>query len=123
MTSGQGGERADTGGEHRVAPVTIAVHEDDEPGCWTVEIGGEIDVASSSDVHEAIGSVVDDAERLTIDLSKTTFIDSSGLGVLVGAVKRAREQGHDGVRLRGLQEPVQRVFEITGLTELFELER
>ncbi len=51
-----------------------------------------------------------------------SFIDSSGLGVLVEVLKRRREAGAGPVALRGMQEPVRRVFEITGLTDLFELE-
>ena len=51
-----------------------------------------------------------------------TFIDSSGLGVLVGALKRVRERDRCDLVLTGLQGPPRRVFEITGLTELFSIE-
>jgi anti-sigma B factor antagonist len=104
-------------------PIVVEVHAEDEPGCWIIHVSGEIDVATSPDLRQALREVGDRARRVTVDLSKTSFIDSSGLGVLVGACRHAREQGHEGVRLQGLQEPVRRVFEITGLTELFTVER
>jgi anti-sigma B factor antagonist len=107
--------------EETLAPITIAVGPG-APGEQVVAVTGEIDVATSPELRQAIAGVIDDAERLTIDLSGTTFIDSSGLGVLVGALKRARELGREGVALRGVQEPVRRVLEITGLTDLFAVE-
>ena len=59
---------------------------------------------------------------VTLDLSGTTFIDSSGLGVLVGALKRLREAGGESIALSGMQDQVRKVFEITGLTTLFTVE-
>ena len=108
--------------EETLAPITITVGSGAAPGEQVVAVTGEIDVATSPELRQAIAGVIDDADRLTIDLSGTTFIDSSGLGVLVGALKRARELGREGVTLRGVQEPVRRVLEITGLTDLFAVE-
>ena len=104
------------------APATVEVRPDDAPSSWVVIVTGEIDVATSPVLRQALADLVDLHGRITVDLSGTTFIDSSGLGVLVGALKRARECGNDDLVLRGLQEPVRRVFEITGLTELFPVE-
>lgn len=56
--------------------------------------------------------------RHVVDLSKTTYIDTTGLGVLVGALKRAR--AHDGwLRLAGPTEPVAKCLRITGLSRVF----
>jgi anti-sigma B factor antagonist len=62
------------------------------------------------------------ARTIVLDLGAMSFIDSSGLGVLVGVLKRLKDQQGDTIVLRDLQEPVRRVFEITGLTELFRIE-
>jgi anti-sigma B factor antagonist len=54
-------------------------------------------------------------------MAQVSFIDSSGLGVLVGALKRARQ--HDGaVVVRNLSGAPHKVFEITGLLEIFGVE-
>jgi anti-sigma B factor antagonist len=108
--------------EEALAPIAIEVGPGPSAGEQVVAVAGEIDVATSPELRQAIERVIDDTARLTIDLSGTTFIDSSGLGVLVGALKRARELGHEGIVLRGIQEPVRRVLEITGLAELFAVE-
>jgi anti-sigma B factor antagonist len=56
---------------------------------------------------------------VVVDLSRVTFIDSTGLGVLVGALKRVREKG--ALSLVCPQRQVRRVFEITGLTKVFPM--
>jgi anti-sigma B factor antagonist len=93
-----------------------------------IKARGEIDVATSPRLRSALRDrFVRGAEDITLDLSDVTFIDSSGLGVLVGALKRFREQANgtgngtcDGtVRIVGAREPVRKVFEVTGLSAVF----
>jgi anti-sigma B factor antagonist len=92
-------------------------------GEWIVTVNGEIDVASSPRLRHELISLLDQSPRsIVLELGSMSFIDSSGLGVLVGSLKRLREQDGDEIVLRGLQDPVRRVFEITGLTELFTIE-
>ena len=55
--------------------------------------------------------------ELTIDLSAMSFIDSTGLGVLVGVLKRAREAGGE-LRLRGPSRSARKVLEISGLSRI-----
>lgn len=90
----------------------------------TVVVGvrGDVDVATSArlreELHQAIGS---GATQLVIDMSGMAFIDSAGLGVLIGALKRAREQEVSLV-LRGLQPSPSKVLTITGLDAVFTIE-
>ena len=106
-----------------VATIDIGTQPGQRDGEWIVTVHGEIDVATSPRLKTELVSLLDrDARTIVLDLSATTFIDSSGLGVLVGALKRLREHNGDAIVLRGLQEPVRRVFEITGLTDLFRIE-
>jgi anti-sigma B factor antagonist len=95
----------------------------DADDCYTVTVRGEVDVATSPSLRAELHSLVErGASKITLDLSSTTFIDSSGLGVLVGALKRLRETPDGGeVELRGMQDQVKKVFEITGLTNLFKV--
>src|SRR5687768_10234943 len=57
--------------------------------------------------------------RLSVDLSRVNFIDSAGLGMLVGVLKEARELGGD-VQLINATRPVRRILQVTGLEALFE---
>jgi anti-sigma B factor antagonist len=104
-------------------PASFVTREGDEAGTWVLAVGGEIDVATSPELRRELHQVADrQPSRLVLDLGDVTFIDSSGLGVLVGALKRLREEGRgDVLVLEGLQEPVRKVFDITGLTELFAI--
>lgn len=92
-------------------------------GRYTMTVRGELDVATSPSLRGELHSLVEQgAKSITIELSGTTFIDSSGLGVLVGALKRLREGEGDSITLTGMQDQVRKVFEITGLTALFAIE-
>lgn len=85
----------------------------------TVAVRGEVDVATAPAVREALYRLFDaGARHVVVDLGEMTFIDSSGLGVLVGALRRAREAG-GRLELVNLQPGTRRVFDVTGLTEAF----
>ncbi len=86
-----------------------------------VETGGEIDLHSAPQLRAALLKVSEaPAPQVVVDLGEVTFIDSTGIGVLVGALKRARESGGD-VHFCGVQSRVRRVFEITGLLRVLPL--
>ena len=106
-----------------MGPATFDTAAGPEPGTTTLRVAGEIDVATSPELRRELHRLLDDDARLiVVDLSGTTFIDSSGLGVLVGVLKRLREaERGDALVLAGLQEPVRKVFDITGLTDLFTI--
>jgi anti-sigma B factor antagonist len=86
-----------------------------------VEVGGEIDVYSAPRLREKIAELVEAGQyELVIDLEKVEFLDSTGLGVLVGGLKRVRT--HDGsLSLVCTQERLLKIFRITGLTKVFEI--
>ena len=81
-----------------------------------VEVAGELDLHSAPQLRAELMRALDvsPAAHLVLDLSGVNFLDSTGVGVLVGALKRAREAGGD-LYLCGAQKRVLRVFEITGL--------
>jgi len=77
---------------------------------------GEIDVATSPRLRtELTNLIARGATDITLEFGGVTFVDSSGLGVLVGAYKRLREDGDGQIRIVGAQQSVRKVFEITGL--------
>lgn len=80
----------------------------------------ELDARNSEQAKAHFRSLVESgATRLVVDLSRLSFVDSSGLGALVAALKLARNAGGD-VRLCGVSDQVRSIFELTRLTRVFE---
>jgi anti-sigma B factor antagonist len=92
---------------------------DTEP---TLRIEGEIDVATAPLLRESLLALVDGgARRINLDLAAVGFVDSSGLGVLVGALRKLEDNNGGRLRVENVQDGVRKVFEITGLGPMFGL--
>jgi len=89
---------------------------------WTtVAVIGELDLATAPRVRAAVVQVLaDGADRLVLDLGGVDFIDSTGLGVVLGAVRRMRATGGT-IRLVVHEPAVLRVFELTGLDRVLPI--
>jgi anti-sigma B factor antagonist len=86
-----------------------------------VEVSGWIEISSAPQLRDTLISLIDEGHlRLVLDLSSTVFLDSTGLGVLVGRLKLARTRG-GSMRLVGTDDRVLKVFAITGLDKVFEI--
>jgi anti-anti-sigma factor len=85
--------------------------------------GGEIDYAASPQFRERIADAIGAGMRLVVDLSPATFIDSTAIGALVGAVMRLREHGGGSLAVvcGEENEQVLRTFDIAGVTGLIAL--
>ncbi len=84
-------------------------------------VTGEVDVATAPSLRERLVQLIDDGRvHLVIDLTPVDFLDSTGLGVLVGTLKRIR-QADGELRLVIPQERIKKLFEITGLTKIFDI--
>jgi anti-sigma B factor antagonist len=105
-----------------VETTEFEISEDEAPdGVPVVRVAGEIDVATAPALRDHLhGLVARGHTRLAIDLLQVTFLDSTALGVLVGTLKRCREAGGD-LRLAVAEPRIMKVFEITGLTEVFTI--
>ncbi len=101
--------------------VDFEVSDRDVRGTPVITVTGEIDVATAPALRERLHSQVAAGHAtLVVDLLGITFLDSTALGVLVGALKRCREAGGD-LRLVATEPRIMKVFEITGLTEVFTI--
>lgn len=90
-------------------------------GVPVVSLTGEIDLHTCPDLRSALQGIMDRGHyRLVLDLAKVPYLDSAALGVLVDAVRRAREN-NGGIYLVQVAPFVQRAFEITRLIKIFEL--
>jgi anti-sigma B factor antagonist len=97
----------------------LSVTTREEGGRTIVEVGGEIDVYSAPALRDRLNGLVAEGHHdLIVDMQGVEFLDSTGLGVLVGGLKRVRT--HNGsLQLVCSQERVLKVFRITGLTKVF----
>jgi anti-sigma B factor antagonist len=100
---------------------TFEIAEDDAGGLPVVSVAGEIDVATAPQLRERLQALVAAGNAtIGVNLLDVTFLDSTALGVLVGALKRCREAGGD-LRLVIAEPRILKVFEITGLTDVFPI--
>ncbi len=84
-------------------------------GATVVEVAGEIDLHWAPQLRAAlIEASAAEKPCVVVDLGEVSFLDSTGIGVLVGALKRAREKG-GALGFCGVKGRVRRVFEVTGL--------
>ena len=86
-----------------------------------IDLGGEVDVYTAPKLREQIVQLVQDGHyHLVVDMEHVEFLDSTGLGVLVGGLKRVR--AHDGsLELVCTQDRILKIFRITGLTKVFPI--
>jgi anti-sigma B factor antagonist len=101
--------------------VDLSLETRQENDRTVVEVGGEIDVYTAPKLRECISGLVDAGQRqIIVDLEQVEFMDSTGLGVLVGALKRVRTV--DGnLDLVCTQERLLKIFRITGLSKVFPI--
>jgi anti-sigma B factor antagonist len=82
---------------------------------------GEIDVATAPGLRHHLDKGIDqDSGPVVVELTSVTFIDSTGLGVLVGAQKHCDEAGRE-MRIVVTDPRIRKVFAITGLRDHFEM--
>jgi anti-sigma B factor antagonist len=84
-------------------------------GLTVVMPRGDLDMAAADQMKRTLTELVDKGQsKLLMDLGDVSYIDSSGMGALVAAMKHARSRGGD-LRLCALQDDVRAIFELTRL--------
>ena len=90
-------------------------------GVVVVEVDGQLIVGNRQELKQRVLDALEGgARKFLIDFTRTGYIDSSGLGVLVSLSKKIREEGGD-LRLAGLNEDLKTLFELTKLDTLFAI--
>jgi anti-sigma B factor antagonist len=99
--------------------VDLKLDHHSKDGIEIVDVEGEIDVYTAPRLRELLIELVNSRYyQLVVNMEKVEFLDSTGLGVLVGGLKRVR--AHDGsLDLVCTQERILKIFRITGLTKVF----
>jgi anti-sigma B factor antagonist len=88
---------------------------------YVISLAGEVDLYTAPEFKEQLLEIVGKGgKEVVVDLSNTTFIDSTTLGVLVGGVKRLRPNGGQ-LTLVCSDRNITKIFEITGLDKVFPI--
>jgi anti-sigma B factor antagonist len=88
---------------------------------WVIALSGEVDLYTAPEFKEQLVDVIGQgASHVVVDLTDTTFIDSTTLGVLVGGVKRLRPEGGQ-LLIVCSDRNITKIFEITGLNRVFPI--
>ena len=97
----------------------LKLSNSNKDGIEIVDVEGEIDVYTAPRLRELLIELVNKKNyQQVVNREKVEFLDSTGLGVLVGGLKRVR--AHDGsLDLVCTQERILKIFRITGLTKVF----
>jgi anti-sigma B factor antagonist len=90
-------------------------------GSYVVVLTGEVDLLGAPELKDALrAAIADGASRVVVDMTQTRFIDSTTLGVILGASKRLRPEGGELVLV--IDHPsIRKIFEITLLDRAFEI--
>lgn len=98
----------------------IEISEDGDK--TVIALHGAFDAAASKEARETFSSLLAQGKRnFLVQLNHVDFIDSSGLGALVGFFKKVR-LGEGDMRLSGVQKPIQKIFELTHLDRVFPMD-
>ncbi|SFS89573.1 STAS domain-containing protein [Marininema halotolerans] len=100
--------------------VTIQEHTQSD-SATTLVVSGEVDAYTAPQLREKLMPLTKQKQEIFLDLTAVEYMDSTGLGVLIGAYKSLRAQGGRLV-LVGMSARLSRLLKITGLTEIIDIE-
>ncbi|PYG88121.1 anti-sigma B factor antagonist [Ruminiclostridium sufflavum DSM 19573] len=86
-----------------------------------ITLSGEIDIYTSQSLKDELNEVISSCQGdIIIDCKELAYIDSTGLGILVGALKEIRKNNND-IYICNLKDNIKKLFVITGLDKLFKI--
>lgn len=101
----------------------MTLRTEEKNGALVAWLGGELDHHSADTVRAALDSALSrtGTKRLVLDMSAMTFMDSSGIGVVLGRYRKMKDRG-GSVAVRGLSEKMDRILRLAGLYTVVERE-
>ncbi len=100
----------------------LTVREEQASGFINIYISGEVDIYTSQSLKDKLYTIVDSNDSdLRIDCRDLNYIDSTGLGIFVGTLKKVR-QNNKKIFLSNIKDNIKKLFLITGLDKLFIIE-
>jgi len=102
--------------------LAIRKNFNEEENIWSIELAGEVDIYTAGQLKEAFIKIIEEKkESIRIDAEKLEYIDSTGLGVLIGALKRLR-QDNKNIIIFNIKPSIKKLLNITGLDKIFVIE-
>ncbi|KAB3532228.1 STAS domain-containing protein [Alkaliphilus serpentinus] len=102
--------------------LSIVKNFDFEKGLWNIQLNGEVDVYTAGQLKETFISLLEEKkESIKIDASELEYIDSTGLGVLIGILKRLK-QDNKNIIIINIKPSIKKLLNITGLDKIFVIE-
>jgi len=101
--------------------LSIEIQPETGTGALVFGLRGSLDIATAPSLRAALLEAAGQGKReIVVDLTRVEFIDSTGLGSLIGAHRRAQEEG-GSLRLVVNEGPLSRLLAITGLVRVFSI--
>jgi anti-anti-sigma factor len=114
-------ERADVVVRRKDGIMTqLTFTHDEVAGRTLLAVAGEIDTQTTDELRGKVDELDVSHRTLVLDLHGVEFVDSSGLGALLG-IKKQQDRGGGLLQLTRLSEPVARIIEITKMDRVFEI--
>jgi len=105
-----------------VMATSLEISIKEQQGFVEIQLNGEVDISTVSDLKTKLYEVVDKNNcDVRIDCSNLNYIDSTGLGALVGALKKVKEN-QKNIYIDNLKSNIRKLFLITGLDKVFIIE-
>ena len=102
--------------------ITINSIIDTKNDFWEVSLAGELDVSTADELKKSLHKLVDEKNMdMKLNLENLDYIDSTGLGVMIGILKRLKIENKE-VYIEKPKNNVRKIFNITGLDKVFKME-
>lgn len=94
----------------------------EEENVWNIELSGEVDIYTAGQLKEAFIKIIEERkENIKINAGMLEYIDSTGLGVLIGALKRLKQENKH-IIIFNIKPSIKKLLNITGLDKIFVIE-
>ncbi|ADU28632.1 anti-sigma factor antagonist [Evansella cellulosilytica] len=102
--------------------MNLQVDVKDKGQAKTVHLNGEVDVYTADSLKKVLLPLAEkNNETIVVDLSNVNYIDSTGLGIFIGALKATNKSGSQ-FKITGVNARIKRLFSITGLDEVIDID-
>ncbi|TLS34912.1 STAS domain-containing protein [Pseudalkalibacillus caeni] len=102
--------------------MNLQIKQEDQDNIHELSLSGEVDAFTAPQLREKLMPLTEkEGETIVVKLANVNYMDSTGLGVFVGALKSSK-QNNSTLKLTGMTSRVHRLFEITGLDEVIDIE-